>query len=71
MWSMLLCFICLLHLLYVVICYVSVICYMSSNSLKYINLTGVSVGLVVPLRGPMSLRGCVSEKHGDGEGTGS
>ena len=41
-----------------------------SNTLKYINLAGVSIGLVV-LRGPMHLCAFVSEKHGDGEGAGS
>ncbi len=52
-----------------------------SNTLKYINLTGVSIGLVVYLTGvsiglvvlcgPMHLRVCVSKKPGDGEGVGS
>jgi hypothetical protein len=41
-----------------------------SNTLKYINLTGVVIGLVV-LCGPIHLRVCVSEKRGDGEGEGS
>jgi hypothetical protein len=41
-----------------------------SNSLKYINLAGVVIGLV-PFRGPMDLGGCVTEKRGDGEGAGS
>ena len=41
-----------------------------SNTLKYINLAGVDIGLVA-LRGPMHLRACVSEKRGDGEGAGS
>ncbi len=41
-----------------------------SNTLKYINLVGVAIGLVV-LRGPMHLRACVIEKRGDGEGAGS
>ena len=41
-----------------------------SNTLKYINLTGVTVGLVA-LRGQMHLSVCVSENHGDGEGAGS
>ena len=41
-----------------------------SNTLKYINLAGVAIGLVA-LRGPMYLRVCVSEKRGDGEGDGS
>ena len=36
-----------------------------SNTLKYINLAGVNIGLVA-LRGPMHLRACVSEKRGDG-----
>jgi hypothetical protein len=38
-----------------------------SNTLKYINLTGVVIGLVA-LRGPMHLGTCVTEKRGDGEG---
>ncbi len=44
-----------------------------SNTLKYINLAGVVIGLVA-LSGPIHLRACVSEKeekHGDGEGAGS
>ncbi len=41
-----------------------------SNTLKYMNLTGVVIGLV-PLRGPMHLGACVTEKRGDGEGAGS
>ncbi len=41
-----------------------------SNILKYINLTGVTRGLVA-LCGPIHLRGCVREKIGDGEGVGS
>ncbi len=41
-----------------------------SNTLKYINLTGVAKGLVA-LRGPMHLSASVSEKGGDGEGAGS
>ena len=41
-----------------------------SNTLKYINLTGLSIGLVA-MRGPMDLRACVSEKRGDGEGADS
>ena len=40
-----------------------------SNTLKYINLAGVAIGLVA-LRGPMHLRACVSEKRGDREGAG-
>jgi hypothetical protein len=41
-----------------------------SNTLRYINLAGLVVGLV-SLRGPMHLRVCVSEERGDGEGGGS
>ncbi len=41
-----------------------------SNTLKYINLSGVVIGLVV-LSGPMNLCTCVSEMHGDGEGADS
>ena len=41
-----------------------------SNTLKYINLAGVVIGLVV-LREQMHLRACVSEDRGDGEGVGS
>ncbi len=40
-----------------------------SNTPQYINLDGVTIGLVV-LRGPIHLRACVSEKSGDGEGAG-
>ena len=38
-----------------------------SNTLKYINLTGLGIGLVV-LRGPMHLCTCVSEDRGPGTG---
>ena len=38
-----------------------------SHQPQYINLTRVVIGLVA-LRGPMHLRACVSEEHGDGEG---
>jgi hypothetical protein len=38
-----------------------------SNTLKYINLAGVNIGLVA-LRGPIHLCVCVREKRGDGEG---
>ena len=40
-----------------------------SNTLKYINLVGVSIGLVA-LCGPIHRCPCVSVKHGDGEGLG-
>ena len=40
------------------------------NTLKYINLTGVSIGLV-ELRGPMHRSVCVRENDGEGKGTGS
>jgi hypothetical protein len=33
-----------------------------SNTLNYINLAGVDIGLVA-LRGPMHLRACVEETH--------
>ena len=33
-----------------------------SNTRKYINLTGLVIGLVA-LRGPMDLRACVSEER--------
>ena len=39
-----------------------------SNTLEYINLTGLDIGLVA-LRGRMHLCACVSEERGDGEGT--
>ena len=38
-----------------------------SNTLRYINLHGLSIGMV-PLCGPMHLCACVSEELGDGEG---
>ena len=41
-----------------------------SDTLKYINLTGLVIGMVV-LCGPIHLSSCVSEKSGDGEGAGS
>jgi hypothetical protein len=41
-----------------------------SNTLKYINLAGLDIG-VIPWYGPMNLRTCVSEELGDGEGEGS
>ena len=41
-----------------------------SNTLRYINLAGLVIGLVV-LCGPMNLCTCVNEDRGDGEGTGS
>jgi hypothetical protein len=44
--------------------------YAPSDTLGYMNLAGVAIGLV-ELRGPMHLRACVSEECGDGEGLGS
>ncbi len=41
-----------------------------SNTLEYMNLTVVAVGLVA-LRGPMHQCACVSKERGDGEGAGS
>ncbi len=38
-----------------------------SNTLKYINLGGLVIGLVV-FRGPMYLCVCINEDRGDGEG---
>ena len=43
---------------------------MLSDTLRYINLSGLVIGLVV-LCGPMHLRTCVNEDRGDGEGEGS
>jgi hypothetical protein len=41
-----------------------------SDTLRYINLAGVAIGLVT-LPGPMHLCACVSKECGDGEGAGS
>jgi hypothetical protein len=41
-----------------------------SDTLRYINLVGVVMGLVT-CRGPMYLCKCVSEERGDGEDTDS
>ncbi len=41
-----------------------------SDTFRYINLTGLTTGLVT-LCGPMHLCTCVSEERRDGEGTGS
>ena len=41
-----------------------------SDTLTYINLAEVALGLVA-LRGPMHLCACVSEERGDREGAGS
>jgi len=41
-----------------------------SDTLGYINLAGLAIGLVA-LRGPMHLCACVSEEGGDGESAGS
>jgi hypothetical protein len=41
-----------------------------SDTLRYINLTGLVIELVT-LRGPMNLCVCVGEERGDGEGADS
>ena len=41
-----------------------------SDTLRYINLAGLVIGLVA-LRGPMHLCACVREERGDGEGAAS
>ena len=43
---------------------------MLSDTVRYINLAGLAIGLVA-LRGPMHLCACESEERGDGEGAGS